>query len=287
MSRPAGHLASGTGHGGTIVEGSADVLVNGKPAIAVGHAAACPKHGKSTVATGKNDVLVNGALMARLKDRVLCAGPPKPGQGDGALVDHGEPTFRVGDYELHHDGSLTDVPEEELADLAEAIASRDPAKIRRAYENLPTKALAGKRTIKVVDRANPNYWIVIEDTGPGVTSNQDPLNPAMPRVDVSPGGGRIRAGGSVQEAGSKVTFVRRHEDDGAIKETRISFSGSQSKGASVDGEWSDKRRGFAIDLPSGGGGSVEEVVIEGAAGRLMPSLDDIVPPVSPDVLLGE
>ena len=240
------------------------------------------------MATGKTDVLVNGVPMSRLMDHVLCAGPPSPGEG-GALVDHGPPDSQVGPYDVYVDGKLVDVPAEDLERLAKAVDSGDPQAIAEAFERVQPRGGTGNVKWKLVDREHPNHpneWVELESTGPGFSSNQDPLNPAMPRIEQKQGGGRIRAGGSVQEVGVKVTGVRRYEEDGAIKESRRMLSAGKSEGASIDLEWSDERKGIAIDTPWVVGAGGEEVVIKGAVGRLMPALDEILWPVSGDVLIG-
>lgn len=290
MSRPAAFLGSKTGHGGDVVQGSSDVLVNGKGAVRVGHAVVCPKHGKSAVATGRKDVFVNGELMSRLDDKVVCVGPPSG--GSGALVDHGKPTTNVGGDDVYVDGSLTDLPEKELDELLKALESRDPVAIHDAWKKLPNKGNSGKVVIKVVDPANPNAWTETEITGPGV--DNAPLIPGQTPLRVNPDSNQGQVGGGSQVVGMKKTWVKRYvAEDGSVVERRASWSVSASDGAKLEGESSDRRRGFSFDTPWIFGGGYEEITISPAnpvgspPGRVLPAVDVIVEPVSPDVLLGD
>lgn len=287
MSRSAAYVGSTTGHGGNVIEGSVDVVINGKPAIGVGHPALCPKHGKSAVATGREDVLVNGVPMARLLDKVLCAGARPPGPG-GALVDHGPPARSSGDYDIYLDGSLVDYADKDAAKLVEGIKEKDETKIREALRDMDAKAGGKKGSVKVVDRNDPNTWYEAEASDVGAQVNQDPLAPWSPRVDQKPGGGRLRAGGQYQGAGAKVTRVERYRhDDGSIRERRYQVGVSEGEGALIDAEWSDSRKGINIDGLGPFGVSGEDIVIDGAIGQIRPALDDVLFPASPDVFLGD
>lgn len=274
MSRPAAFLSSGTGHGGMVVGGSSDVLVNGKKGAAVGHAVICPQHGPTCIVTGRSDVLINGKPMSRLHDKVKCSAP-------GALVDHGPPTVSAGGLDIYASGDLADVPQAQLVALAKALKSGDPVAIAKAWKDLPNKANLGKGTIKVVDPEHPNLWSEYEATGPGAGSQGD----GGVKYDVKDGGIRIQGGGGPAKWGVKKTMVERYVgDDGKVHERRGSVSYGKSDGTSVDFEWSDKRKGLSIDSPWDWGGGFEDSPVGPV--EMKPAPDIIVPPMSADVLVG-
>lgn len=77
------------------VEGSPDVIVNGKPAVRVGDAYAphacptCPEpeHGRK-LASGSPTVFVNGRAVGRVGDAIDCGGKATTGSSD-VVLDEG------------------------------------------------------------------------------------------------------------------------------------------------------------------------------------------------------
>jgi uncharacterized Zn-binding protein involved in type VI secretion len=59
-------------HGGSIVAGSPDTLVNGIPVARLGDAVVCDIHGPGVIVTASPDILVNGLGLARLGDLISC-----------------------------------------------------------------------------------------------------------------------------------------------------------------------------------------------------------------------
>lgn len=68
-------------HGGTIVTGSPDVILNGKNVARVGDTYACPIHGPNPIVEGSPDDFVNGKKVARVGDATEC----------GAVITDGSP----------------------------------------------------------------------------------------------------------------------------------------------------------------------------------------------------
>ena len=70
--------------GGTIVEGSGDVIINGTGAVRVGDAVAghgLPPHDSPVMAEGSDSVFVNGLPLSRSGDLASC-GDAATGSGD-------------------------------------------------------------------------------------------------------------------------------------------------------------------------------------------------------------
>ncbi|MCB5205522.1 PAAR domain-containing protein [Neorhizobium sp. T786] len=84
----------GSGHGchfppTVAVEGSPDVIINGKPAVRVGDAYAAhgcpscpaPAHGRA-LSQGSPTVFINGRAAGRIGDSIDCGGAAASGSGD-------------------------------------------------------------------------------------------------------------------------------------------------------------------------------------------------------------
>lgn len=73
--------------GGTIIEGSSDVSVNGSPLVRVGDAIeghGIGVHGGPVMAAGSSTVFVNGIAACRAGDLATC-GHPASGSGDVSI----------------------------------------------------------------------------------------------------------------------------------------------------------------------------------------------------------
>jgi len=75
MSQPAAALGDLAAHGGTILTGSTNVFIGGRPAARVGDTVVCALHGPGTVSKGSMTVLINGMPAARLLDFTGCMVP--------------------------------------------------------------------------------------------------------------------------------------------------------------------------------------------------------------------
>lgn len=88
MGQPATRLGDSTSHGGTIISGSGDVIIDGIPAGRVGDSHACPLpgHGVNAIASGYTNILINGIPAAAISDFCAC----------GASIVTGSPTVLYG-----------------------------------------------------------------------------------------------------------------------------------------------------------------------------------------------
>lgn len=77
-------LGDRSSHGGTLVSGSPDTLVNGRPAVRVGDVHVCPipGHGSTPVIRGSATVKINGRPAARVGDRAGCGAVIVTGSDD-------------------------------------------------------------------------------------------------------------------------------------------------------------------------------------------------------------
>ena len=75
MGKPASAVGDLAAHGGTIVTGSSNVLIGGRPAARVGDTVLCPFHGPGVISLGSFTVLINGMPAARLGDITGCMAP--------------------------------------------------------------------------------------------------------------------------------------------------------------------------------------------------------------------
>jgi len=77
-----------------IIGGSADIIINGRPAARVGDPLAphgcgnCPPHGRS-ISAGSSTVIFNGKPAARTGDAIDCGGSVSSGSGDVIIGDQG------------------------------------------------------------------------------------------------------------------------------------------------------------------------------------------------------
>lgn len=81
-------LGDKTSHGGAIITGSPDVMVNGKKAARLGDSHSCPLpgHGVTSIVTGSATVMINGQPAARVGDVTGC----------GATIVEGSDTVFTG-----------------------------------------------------------------------------------------------------------------------------------------------------------------------------------------------
>ena len=89
-SKPAARQGDTTSHGGTILSGSPNVFINGRPAATVGDLYACPTCGVTgPLVSGSPTVLINGKPAARVGDFCACPGPP-------SVIIGGSPNVFIG-----------------------------------------------------------------------------------------------------------------------------------------------------------------------------------------------
>ena len=82
----AARLTDQISHGGQIVTGSDNVLIDGLPAARLGDVVACDLDGEQHIVTASPDVLVNGIGAARIGDRISCNATIVTGS-DNVLID--------------------------------------------------------------------------------------------------------------------------------------------------------------------------------------------------------
>lgn len=81
MGRLQIRITDPTSHGGIIISGSANTLVNPLLEARITDLHACPLHGVNAIATGSGNTMTNGLLNARLFDLCIC----------GAFICNGSP----------------------------------------------------------------------------------------------------------------------------------------------------------------------------------------------------
>ncbi len=75
VGKPAASLGDLAAHGGTVVVGSPNVLIGGRPAARQGDSIACALHGIGTITQGSATVFINGMPASRLGDLTGCMAP--------------------------------------------------------------------------------------------------------------------------------------------------------------------------------------------------------------------
>jgi uncharacterized Zn-binding protein involved in type VI secretion len=85
MSDKAARLGDAHSRGGTIVEASPDVYVNGKRVARVGDAIICPFHGRNKIMSGSSKVFANSKAVAHVGSKCEC----------GATIIQGSEDFFV------------------------------------------------------------------------------------------------------------------------------------------------------------------------------------------------
>ena len=72
MARPFIVVGDKLSHGGSVVSGSAQTDVNGKPVSRIGDRAVCAVHGATSIISGDATVVIDGQPVARDGDRTAC-----------------------------------------------------------------------------------------------------------------------------------------------------------------------------------------------------------------------
>lgn len=85
MGTPAARLGDPHSHGGTIVEASGNVLLNGLGVARVGDHVVCPLHGLQPIVSGSSTYRVNNRWVARVGSAVAC----------GAVISGGSPSMNI------------------------------------------------------------------------------------------------------------------------------------------------------------------------------------------------
>lgn len=68
----AARIGDEISHGGSIVSGSENVVVEGSPQARLGDAVMCDIHDEQVIVTGSSTVFVNGRPAARVGDSISC-----------------------------------------------------------------------------------------------------------------------------------------------------------------------------------------------------------------------
>jgi uncharacterized Zn-binding protein involved in type VI secretion len=68
----AAYVTTGLSHGGSVIEGSPNVYVNGKAIARLGDAASCSLHGLTQISSASSTTTANGLPVARLGDSCAC-----------------------------------------------------------------------------------------------------------------------------------------------------------------------------------------------------------------------
>ncbi len=72
MSRPFILVGDRITHGGSVVSGSGQTDVNGKPVARIGDRVVCSKHGQTSIVSGDTSVVIDGSPVARDGDKTAC-----------------------------------------------------------------------------------------------------------------------------------------------------------------------------------------------------------------------
>jgi len=74
MARPQARLGDISSHGGVIITGAMQTVVNGRPVARMGdlHACPIPGHGVTPIVTGSLNMVTEGMPNARLGDITAC-----------------------------------------------------------------------------------------------------------------------------------------------------------------------------------------------------------------------
>lgn len=86
MVESVARLGDESSHGGTIISGASNTLINGKPATRKGDLHSCPIHGINSITTGSDSVFIEGSPAARVGDSCGC----------GAVIISGSPDTFTG-----------------------------------------------------------------------------------------------------------------------------------------------------------------------------------------------
>ena len=174
MGKPAAAIGDIAAHGGTILTGSTNVLIGGRPAARVGDTVLCALHGPGVISLGSFTVLINGMPAARIGDMTGCMvpglapvsvpmpvlGPPPvppgapPIQGAISLVPgnkmHAEnDKSKDGVSAMHMEGSITDANADGGLDSIEG--SMEGVRMRNAgQKNVGAVELGGTHSMDVL-----------------------------------------------------------------------------------------------------------------------------------------
>jgi uncharacterized Zn-binding protein involved in type VI secretion len=80
MNRPLIRVDDTTSHGGKVLEGSENMIVDGKPVARVGDKVSCPIHGDTTIDSGSPTYIIDGKPTARDGDKTACGATLKATQ---------------------------------------------------------------------------------------------------------------------------------------------------------------------------------------------------------------
>lgn len=72
MAQPFIVVGDKLSHGGSVVTGSGETDIDGKPVSRIGDKAVCVVHGATTIVSGDATVIVDGNPVARHGDRTDC-----------------------------------------------------------------------------------------------------------------------------------------------------------------------------------------------------------------------
>lgn len=75
MGKPMITVGATTNHGGTVLQGSSILTVNGVPVACIGDKVTCPIQGHggiTTIVSGDQTLVINGKAVARQGDKTAC-----------------------------------------------------------------------------------------------------------------------------------------------------------------------------------------------------------------------
>ena len=175
MGKPAAAIGDMAAHGGTILTGSTNVLIGGRPAARVGDTVLCAIHGPGVISMGSFTVLINGMPAARMGDITGCMvpglapvsvplpvlGPPpvppgaKPIEGALSLAPGNANMHAVNDKSkdgvsaMHMEGSISDANSDGGLDSIEG--SMEGVRMRNAgQKNVGEVELGGTHSMDVL-----------------------------------------------------------------------------------------------------------------------------------------
>jgi len=85
MSRPFILVGDRLDHGGSVVSGSPQTDVDGKPVARIGDRVVCSRHGPTTIVSGDTTVVIDGSPVARHGDKTACGGTLLAGQSSAGF----------------------------------------------------------------------------------------------------------------------------------------------------------------------------------------------------------
>ncbi|WP_066098583.1 PAAR domain-containing protein [Xanthomonas massiliensis] len=85
MSRPFIVVGDRIDHGGSVVSGSPQTDIAGKPVARIGDKVSCSRHGSTEIVSGDASVVIDGKPVARHGDKTACGATLVAGQSSTGI----------------------------------------------------------------------------------------------------------------------------------------------------------------------------------------------------------